>query len=485
MNLLTDDWIPVQRDGLFQQISLKTLLTKNEAWQISLPRDDMEMACLQMLVSLTQILFIPEDKTQLQAQISKPLPEQSYINAIAGKLDWFELDHPQHPFMQVRGVKAKELTDMAKLFAGLTGATSSAFVNEPDLASQLCPTCAAIGLFNQATNCPGFGGGFKASLRGSAPITTLIMGSDLRQTLWRNILCKDTLDIVMPWHEVTQSQKPNWVVQVKAGEQIEANQTGLLRGLFWQPAHIELEKKEGKAVCDCCGQHGNHYIGFKKEKFVYNFDGVWPHPHGPRVYKITKGTPEEKFSSFTTTAPSWTLLTQFLILKQGDREGHTPAPVISQARTINSDGGSRLYLIVGGYRNKQASILERRHELFNIAKEWQNSDRLIERIVETGIAYKTELRKKLYGFFKATGASLQDQAEHCFYKQTEPLVHSMLRDMDFRESKAAFSHYHQQLRETTSTIFGQITAPYQNEPKMIKALAIARRGLEKSLNKLN
>lgn len=484
MNLLMDDWIPVQREGAFKHISLKMLLTQNERWQISLPRDDMEMACLQLLVSLTQVFFVPDNKSQLQDRIARPILENDYIGAVESKSDWFELDHPQHPFMQVPAVKAKELTDMAKLFAGLTGATSSAFVNEPDLASNLCSTCASIGLFNQAANCPSFGGGFKASLRGASPITTLILGDDLRQTIWRNVLSKEVLNVSMPWYAATQNEKPNWVDLVTAKENIEAHQTGLLRGLFWQPAHIGLVKAENKDACDCCGQQGELYIGFKKEKFVYDFNGIWPHPHGPRVFKMSKGKREEKFSSFTTTAPSWTLLTQFLIEKEQEKEGHTPAPVVSQAKKM-SMASRRLHLMVGGYRNKQASILERRHELFSVAQDWQNSDKQIERIVDTGLSYKTELRKKLYGFFKATGASLQAQAEHRFYKQTESLVHGMLRDMDFKESKAAFSKYHQLLREVTRTIFKQVTEPYQNEPKMIRALAIARRGLEKSINELN
>ena len=44
MKLLEDAWIPI---GNQQTITLKTLLTEEGDWQISLPRDDMEMACLQ------------------------------------------------------------------------------------------------------------------------------------------------------------------------------------------------------------------------------------------------------------------------------------------------------------------------------------------------------------------------------------------------------------------------------------------------------
>ncbi len=484
MNLLTGEWIPVQHQGMFKHITLEVLLTQDQPWQISLPRDDMEMACLQLLVSLTQVLFVPKDCTELKARIATPLSQVEYQQAIGNKVDWFELDHPEHPFMQIRGVPSKEQTDMAKLFAGLTGATSSTFVNEADLASQLCSSCAVLGVFNQAMNCPGFGGGFKASLRGSSPVSTFVLGNNLRETLWRNVLCESYLTELMPWYVETKDQAPNWVDVVKPKQVVEAHQTGLLRGLFWQPAHIELMKAEAPSACDCCGREGLCYVGFNKAKFVYDFNGVWPHPHGPRTYKVAKGQKEEKFSSFTTSAPSWTLLNQFLIQADSGNEGRVPAPVVSQAKK-ELFNGEPLHLMVGGYRNNQASILERRHELFSIAKEWQNHDRLISKVVDDGFGYKTELRKKLFGFFKATGAAVQDQAEQRFYKQTEPLVHNMLRNMNFKENKAAFADYHQQLRDTTRSIFKQVTEPYQNEPKMIRALAIARRGLEKAMAEFN
>ncbi len=484
MNLLIDEWIPVQHQGDFRRISLKTLLTQEQVWQISLTRDDMEMACLQLLVSLVQVLFTPKDGGELKTRIQQPLSEAEYLSAIEEKVSWFELDHPDTPFMQSRGVKSAELTEMSKLFAGLTGATSSTFVNEPDLAGSLCSSCTVLGLFNQAMNCPGFGGGFKASLRGSAPINTLILGDNLRQTLWKNVLCHAVLDDTIVWLKDEPNELPNWVDPVKAGEKVYAHKTGLLRGLFWQPAHIELVREEEIGTCDCCGNEDSRYIGFKKEKFVYDFDGVWPHPLGPRTFKIAKGQKDEKFSSFTTSAPAWTLLNQFLIQKESDKEGHIPAPVVIQAKCFLSDN-RMLHLLVGGYRNKQASILERRHELFSIAKEWENHDALISRVVNEGLAYKSELRKKLYGFFKATGAAVYEQAEHRFYQQTEPTVHSMLRRMNFKESKQALSEYRQQLHQITRNIFNQVTEPYQNEPKMIQALAIARRGLEKSLAEIN
>ena len=89
-------------------------------------------------------------------------------------------------------------------------------------------------------------------------------------------------------------------------------------------------------------------------------------------------------------------------------------------------------MLVGGFRNKQASILDRHHEMFSIAEEWQDNDGKVDAIVTTGLAYKTELRKKLYGFYKATGVVLYEVAEKRFYSETEGLIHDLLREMKFK-----------------------------------------------------
>lgn len=490
MNLLTDNWIPVQHKNSFQQISLENLLTQQAEFSISLPRDDMELACLQLLICLTQVLFSPNDRKQLLARINTSLTPEEYQTTVADKIDWFELDHPTQPFMQVRDVKAKEFTDMAKLFAGLDSKSSCCFVNEPNLATYLCPSCTAIGLFNQANNAPGFGGGFKGSLRGGAPITTLVLSeqlNDLRGTVWKNVLPEETLNQkVMSWYDETKEQAPVWVELIKSGSKIQATDTGLLRGLFWQPAHIELVNGQ-RGQCSCCGIENELYSGFNKEKFIYDFIGTFPHPHAPRSVELKKGEKTEKFASFTTTAPAWTQLCQFIMDKKDDKGGgYIPAAVVSQASGFASQAESRknLFLLVGGYRNNQAAILERHHDLFNIGQDWQENYALIERIVNLGLTYKTELRKKLFGFYKATQIDLCATAETQFYKQTESLILDSLQQLTLKEKKAHFELLHKEFSSICRDIFEKLTEPYQDNPAIIKALTIARRSLEKAFRTL-
>lgn len=481
MKLLEDPWIPV---GNRRTIALQTLLTEDGGWQLSLPRDDMELACLQLLVCLVQTLFAPSDRAALRQRLKTPLTPEEYRTGIDGKESWFDLAHPEHPFMQTLGVKSKELTEMAKLFAGLTSSTSSVFVNEPGLADNLCPSCAAIGLFNQANNAPSFGGGFKGSLRGGAPITTLVLEDDLRRRIWRNVLPEDRLAKLMPWHPETREQKPNWIAPVKAGEVFQFNQLGLLRGLFWQPAHIELAMSEQGGHCASCGKTGETlYAGFKKEKFVYEMKGVWPHPHSPRYWDLKKGEKLEKFASFTTIASAWTQLTSFIVEAADKKSGHIPAPTVSQFRDM-SDIDTPLHMIVGGYRNNQAAILERRHEFFDLAKGWTDDDGTVKRIVDEGIGYLKALRGKLYGLSKKSGLNLHDAADKLFYRRTESIIHDLLREIDFSQVDAAFNRYHRQLSNISLEIFDQMVEPYQETPSLIKPVAIARRSLMKACKTL-
>jgi CRISPR system Cascade subunit CasA len=489
MNLLTDTWIPIQQQGRYQKIGLQQLLCGEADGELCLPRDDMELACLQLLCAITQVLFTPKDKKELGRFVQQPLPPEIYAETCKDKLDWFDLDHPKTPFMQIRGVNAKEPTTMDKLLAGVADGTNKSFVNPAGLGEALCGGCAAIALFNVANNAPSMGGGFKGSLRGSTPITVLIKGKDLRQTLWLNVLTEESAESVMPWYQETKYLLPNYLDTVKAEEKISASAIGLVRGLLWQPAHFELLPVEKTATCSCCGCEEPVYRGFKKAKFNYTVEGVWPHPLSSRTFAIKKGEKEEKFPSFTTTAPTWTHLSKLVVDQQNDKEGQQAAPVLQQARTFIA--ADKIQLIVGGYRNNQATVLERRHELFSLAQGWAEHGLVIHKIIEGGLSYKTALRKALYLFavgvkdkVHGSGINLCDPVETNYYQQTENLLHQTFACVNFSEPDSTLQALNRKLKTVVIDLFENATDPYRQEPKMLKALALARRSLHKSLNDL-
>ena len=483
MNLLTDPWVPVHDNGTTRLLPLKQILCKEGDFHIALPRDDMELACLQLLICLTQVLFLPADASELKQRIKRPLTEAEYEDGIAAYIDWFDLHHPERPFMQTRGVKAKDATPIQKLFVGLPGGNNHAFFNDPGEIGAISESAAAIALFNQAMNAPSMGGGFKGGFRGGAPITTLMTGQSLRHDIWFNVLHKQSVERILPDFERLQpNDKPTWVEPIQAKSTIPAHVIGLLRGLFWQPAHVELVYAEIGGACDLYGLTTDRLVtGFFKEKFVYELVGDWIHPHSPRVRDLKKGT--LRYLSFTTTAPAWTQLNHLLVATQDKKkEGHDPAEVVSQFRRnlTHSD-----QLIVGGYRNKQASILQRRHEYFPLRPGWNQSDAHLSTLVNMALEIKTLLRNKLYGFAKASGATgVNEKAEAIYYHQTEPMIHRTLREIDWSQPQDRLSQLTDDLIDLSWDIFGQVTRPYSHEPKMIKALATAKATLGRAFSKL-
>lgn len=86
MNLLKDPWIPVRAGGGAGEFSLLTyrqLLCEPGDWQVSLPRDDLELACLQLLVCMTQVMFLPEDAATLRNRLDTPLTPGEFAAGIA------------------------------------------------------------------------------------------------------------------------------------------------------------------------------------------------------------------------------------------------------------------------------------------------------------------------------------------------------------------------------------------------------------------
>lgn len=276
---------------------------------------------------------------------------------------------------------------------------------------------------------------------------------------------------------------PVWINRISNGEVYHPQQIGLPKGLFWQPAHVELTPLEETGGCHCCGAAADRlYGGFLKEKFsgfTVKEPPLWPHPHSPRQIGN-----KEKFLSFTTTAPAWTQLNHFLMRQEGKKEGYIPAPVVSQYRRLFARR-ERLNLIVGGYRNKQASVLQRRHEFFNISEGWNENETDLSHFVETGLRIKTLLRNKLYGFGKRVGVlGIQEQAERRFYNESEPIIHAVLREMDWENAMDAFDHFKGRLVSLAKAVFNQLMQPYGNDPKKIRAIALTRRSLYSELSRI-
>ena len=173
-----------------------------------------------------------------------------------------------------------------------------------------------------------------------------------------------------------------------------------------------------------------------------------------------------------------------------NENGNRVAAVVNQFRNIASQ--SPLELIMGGYRNNQASILERRHDVLMFNQGWQQYGNVINEIVTVGLGYKTALRKALYTFaegfknkdFKGAGVSVHETAERHFYRQSELLILDVLANINFSQADEVIADLRDKLHQLCEMLFNQSVAPYAHHPKLISTLALARATLYKHLREL-
>ena len=500
MNLLIDNWMPVSLTNESQRISLKQLLCgkQDQDWQIAALRDDMDLAALQLMVSLVQVVLMPEDAKALEKHWFEPMSEADYEQAIQPFINWFDLLHPETPFMQTASVTPekgnKNWASLQKLFVGLpektsTSQSSNGFFNTPDEIQAIHLGDAAIALFQQATNGFSLGGAaFSVGLKGSMPLTTLVLSDNLRKSIWTNVLSRAFLMENAPELLNAKVQQPTWVIAPHSSRQEQAPHIGLLRGLFWQPAKIKLEVKNGLAT------------GFFKNTGLCSVAGFWQHPHTPiNMLRLHTGNAKEKpFLSARNDLPLWGQMLSFfytqkqLKIVEAQQEGTSCALVVQQYQDSNTWGRYDIKLAVGGYvkGGSAESLAGRKHETYSLATDWENKSADILHLINIGldIYYKLneamnefariaidkgKLKAKESGFKKA----VKGKAKQAYLDNSESVMHSILRKLVWDD----IASYQKQFADLAQTVFEQIMATYEHEPKMLEAIIESRALLNNKL----
>jgi CRISPR system Cascade subunit CasA len=507
MNLLTNNWIPVELDNTLQRISLQQILCDDKDYKIKTFRDDMELATLQLLVSIVQVVFIPKNKKSLKIQWLKAMTEKDYQQGIEPYLNWFDLLHLETPFMQTATVQPeknkKNWSSLQKLFVGLPEKTSSSPTSNGffDTTEELLSVHlgdAAIALFQQATNGFSLGGvGYSVGLKGSMPLTTLIVSDTLRKSLWSNVLSCEFL--TQKTGILTASlQDPTWIIQphTKIADE-NAHHIGLARGLFWQSAQVKLELCHGKA------------IGFYKKTGTCTVKGFWLHPHTPiDTTRFTAQNPKENpYLSARGDFPLWGQMLSFFYadsqLKAIDvkREGASNALVVQQYNDVWKKG---IKLAVGGYvkGGSTESLAGRKHELYSLSTDWEHKAPEIDRLIAIGVKTQQQLNTAVAEFADLAQTKFEDRrkgkkkqssgkeahfrknlrlkAKQTYFNNSETIMHSVLKNIVYED----YAHYQQQFSKLAKQVFEQIVSPYEHEDKMLELVLKSRAYLNKMLYNL-
>lgn len=275
-NLIDEKWIPVKRrDGTPDTIrpwEVTDGFVDNPVVSLNAPRPDFNGALIQFLIGIVQTTFAPANKIEWKNKLrTPPTPDQLKVPFTKVR-HAFELGGDGPRFMQ----------DFNKLKV-LSGAIGGLLIDTPgenalkkntdhfvkrDAVTTMCPSCCATALFTMQTNAPAGGQGYRTSLRGGGPLTTLIIGDSLFDTLWHTIwlnvlesgtflnLCnkeRNTNADIFPWLAVTKLQATE--------QDIHPAQ------YFWaMPRRIQLNLDELSAgVCGVCNDGSDRLIATYRE----------------------------------------------------------------------------------------------------------------------------------------------------------------------------------------------------------------------------
>lgn len=296
-NLLKDKWIPVlTKNGDRKRIAPGDITdghADDPIVQLDFPRPDLNGSVIQFLIGVIQTSFAPESDEWDEYREEPPSPDL-LNNWMSQEVDAFELWGDGPRFMQdltLHTQDTKNEVQIGSLFIDEPGVNTirqntDFFVKRRRITS-ICPACAAAGLYTLQTNAPAGGQGTRTSLRGGGPLTTLVMGETLWETVWYNVLDRSQFETlsgnlkssraggIYPWLAATETSE--------GGKGTYPSQKHPLH-MFWaMPRRIRLIfDMDSQAVCDVCGTVSEQYISrYLAKNLGYNYLGPWEHPLTP------------------------------------------------------------------------------------------------------------------------------------------------------------------------------------------------------------
>lgn len=266
MNLLVDPWLPVIRQsGARDIVPPSGIVGSDPAVAFDLPRADFAGAMAEFLIGLLTTAFAPATDLEWAELLFAPPGPGALDQAFALYTSAFALDGEGPRFMQDLGPLDAEPKPIAALLMDQPGEqgrerNTDLFVRGGTV-RQMSRAAAAMALYTLQTYAPSGGKGYRVSLRGGGPLTTLVdltaLDAKIPATLWTLVWSNVATRAgskpadpksVFPWLSPSRTSEKNQSVT-------PADPSAHSTMAFWgMPRRIRLafEPAEGR-VCDVLG----------------------------------------------------------------------------------------------------------------------------------------------------------------------------------------------------------------------------------------
>src|SRR5512133_167823 len=366
IHILRDPWIPLDQNGQEELASVVELLTgSKDAPDLLHPRDDYRFFARMLLSSLVQALFEPENEAEIEARIAHPMSLREVEDRIAEVEDDFWLVHPEprKGFLQTaKAVEKKDKAEGLSVDALDSLAESHLLYRRLSRRPAVCATCAVCALYGLQATARSAGSGFVPSIRGGAPMSTLLsLGADkdrsVRADVWVNVLART----VLPRFELTRSTGNPWVQKARSVPR-KPHRFMVAEGLLWQPRALRMVAHE-QGTCSSCG---------RRMEILFAASGVHPgvesvqgesaffaHPYCPTV------KPGKHLSTPGNT-PFWCSIGEVLpgLTNERNDKGDAAPVVLHQVATDRTHG-----LLLLEIASNNAKILHVIHESLGLPRQ--------------------------------------------------------------------------------------------------------------------
>jgi len=478
MNLLKDDFISTTTG----KVSLKTILTSDQDYQLQYYFDEIQLAMLQLLSSLTTAVLNPTI-AELKSYMKQGVSEKQFDEALIKiNEEWFDADC----FMQSKppvGVKWPE-APITKMLSGIECGTSPNAIglfSDIEKAKVICPDCVHGLNYNLHMNIKGecFGPTGATGIRGGGAISTLIAGESLKQTLLNNTISHDHF-IEYAQLNTNANNEPMWI-SAQTGSIYRAQNIGLIRGLFALAYHIDFSIDNSPCRCDVCGSESHQSVyAFNREKYTGHYGstkngrdsgaGWWPHPYTPRTIK------EDGVYAVCARDQSWQSwqeLSSYIVGKETDKAMVEPAYIITQFQEMKNPRQTNL--LVGGNIADQGSITGRVYDLYCMPSSLNMSLRKITQVIDAGLAQQECLSRafnKMFGvgYDKKFVGGIKGEAMSRFSANAQQIIQLALLDVNRSEATVLRKSAVIELQQEAKRIFNGVQRKYQHDLPLFKAL---------------
>lgn len=457
INLIRDRWIPLRTRNAVDAIRPCDIVRVGEA-ELCGARPDYNGALIQILIGLYQTFVTPRTEDEWADWLHDPPTSEELAERLEPWAHAFELSG-EFAFMQ----DAEDFDGSSKQIDALhltapgeqTLNHNKDFFQKRQDSYRICAVCAALGVAAAQFNAPAGGPGFRTSVRGGGPITTVFRGRSLWQDVWLNIIPQSSSQLT-PVRAEQVAQALPWM-----GPCRESSKTGVAtttedvngHQVYWSCSkRLRLdpfEQLDAPVACDCCGASTHAVVAsFREIQYGTNYTGPWLHPLTPYTYSDKGDAPNP-----LKGAPGGLRYNHWRgIVAERPEKNQKPAEVIQRLRTHfeaedRNEAEPRVWAF--GYDADNAKIRSWHESTYPLHplkdEERERFDLEVERLLNAAEVAASELltaiKRALYGELRTGGnwylpdiakkndKSLFIQAQTQFWHRTQAEFYAAMHDV--------------------------------------------------------